>query len=242
MVTRSVLAALAGVALLSTTGCVVEDVGRTQHESTQIGAGKAESVRAEIDMGAGQLRVSGGATELMNADFTYNRVDWKPEVEYNGNSFRGLLTIRQGHEHDGTIHLGNNEYKWDLHFNDDMPLDLIVNCGAGEGRLDLSHLTLRELSVNMGVGEVDATLPPNPKRDFDVSIHGGIGQATLYLPTKVGVVAEASGGIGDIHTEGLHKHGDRWVNDVYEQSSSPITIHVQVEGGIGEIRLLATES
>lgn len=241
MAMRLVLAAAGGMAMLAMTGCVVEEVGKTEHETTHISLGKAESVRAELDMGAGELHVTGGATELLNANFAFNRQDWKPVVDYNGNSFRGLLTIRQGHDHDGGIHLGNNEYKWDLQFNNDIPIDLYVNCGAGEGRLDLSQLTLRALDVNMGVGEVEATLPPEPKRDYDVRIHGGIGEAVVHLPTKVGVVADASGGIGEIHTEGLHKHGGRWVNDVYEQSSSPITVHVQVQGGIGEIRLLATE-
>ena len=242
MITRSALPVIAGLTLLATTGCVVEEAGKTEHESTHIAVGKAESVRAELDMGAGELRIGGDATELLDADFTFNRRDWEPKVDYNGNSFRGLLTIRQGHDAGGGIHLGNNEYKWDLRFNNDMPLDLYVNCGAGEGNLDLSHLTLRDLDVNMGVGRVEANLPPDPKRDYDVRIHGGIGEAVLRLPTKVGVVADASGGIGDIQTEGLHKHGGRWVNDVYEQSTNSVTVHVQVQGGIGSIRLLTTGS
>jgi len=227
----------AALAFFVTAGCDIEvDHNEPRHELKTVDLGKAESVKAEIDMGAGELQVGGGATQLLNADFTYNQRDWKPNVEYNGNSFRGLLTIKQGHD-GGGVHLGNNTYKWDLRFNDDVPLDIDVNCGAGESKLDLSKLNLRGLDVNMGVGRVEATLPDASKRSYDVRVHGGIGEAVLHLPDKVGVVANATGGIGGIQAEGLHKRGDRWVNDAYD-NGNPVTVHVEVQGGIGQIRLL----
>jgi hypothetical protein len=235
-----ILAGAAACAFLTMTACTIdEDSGKTEHEARTVEAGKAESVRAEIDMGVGQLNIKGDAAKLLEAEFTYNRRDWRPEITYHGNSFRGLLNIRQGSHDGGGLHLGNNEYKWDLHFNNDIPLDIRVNCGAGEGNLDLAHLTIRDLDVNMGVGRVEAELPDEPKRDYDVRVHGGIGEAVLHLPSKVGVVADASGGIGGIQVDGLSKRGSRWVNPVYESGSSHITVHVQVQGGIGQIRLLA---
>ncbi|HZU28700.1 MAG TPA: toast rack family protein [Bryobacteraceae bacterium] len=241
MWTKCILVGSAACAFVAMTACTIdEDYGKTEHETKTVDVGKAESVRAEIDMGVGQLNIKGDASKLLEADFTYNRRDWKPDVTYNGNSFRGLLTIRQGDHGGGGVHLGgNNEYEWDLRFNDNIPLDIRVNCGAGEGNLDLQRLTIRDLDVNMGVGRVEAELPPEPKRDYDVRIHGGIGEAVLHLPSKVGVVADASGGIGGIQVEGLQKRGGRWVNDIYEKGASPVTVHVQVQGGIGQIRLLA---
>jgi hypothetical protein len=70
-----------------------------------------------------------------------------------------------------------------------------------------------------------------------VEIHGGIGQAIVDLPSSVGIVANASGGIGDIQVTGLEKHGGRWTNAAYEHS--PVTIHLDVHGGIGNITLRA---
>src|SRR5579884_852778 len=163
MWSKCIPAGVAVFAFLATTACVEDGDFKTRHESTSVDVGKAESVRAEIDMGAGELNVGGDAPKLLEANFTYSNPDWKPEVKYNGASFRGLLTIRQD-THGGGIHLGNNEYKWDLRFNDNIPLDILVNCGAGEGNLDLAHLTIRSLDVNMGVGRVEAELPSEPKR------------------------------------------------------------------------------
>jgi hypothetical protein len=53
----------------------------------------------------------------------------------------------------------------------------------------------------------------------------------------VGVYATGRGGIGEIHTEGLRRQGDHWVNDAYDDAK--VRIHLDVEGGIGEIRLIA---
>ncbi len=228
----------AGCLALGLAGCTFNDVPDrwTKHYRQTVDVGRAESVRAEVQMGTGQLRVEGGAGKLLDADFTYNHDDWKPEVTYDGGSFRGLLQIRQPK---GTSSMGHVNYSWDLRFNDAVPLDLDINCGAGESKLDLGALDLRGLVVDMGVGQVSTDLRGRPKRDYDVKINGGIGEADVYLPNTAGIVATAHGGIGGVHVEGLHKNGDRWVNDIYDNNTAKATIHVDVSGGIGQINLYA---
>jgi predicted membrane protein len=103
--------------------------------------------------------------------------------------------------------------------------------------LDLGELSLRRVNVEMGVGELRMDLRGTPKNDYAVSIHGGVGEATIYLPTGVGVEAEAEGGIGGIHTTGLEKRDGRYVNDALGHSKN--TVRLDVQGGIGEIRLIA---
>ncbi len=236
--TRGALAVLAACLALVAAGCVVNDSpdGWTKHFQQSVELGRAESVRADIDMGAGELHVGGGAAKLMEADFTYNREDWKPEVIYDGGSFRGMLTVKQPN---GNHFPGHVNYRWDLRFNDGVPLDLHINCGAGQSKLELGRLDLRSLEVNMGVGQIEADLRGRPKRDYDVKIDGGIGEAIVDLPDTVGIVADAKGGIGGIDVQGLHKSGDRWVNDIYENGRNVPTIHVAVNGGIGSIKLRA---
>ncbi len=237
--TRGALAVLAALLVLVSAGCTIDNNPDqwTRHSQVHLDLGRAESVRAEIDIGAGELRIRGGAEKLLDADFTYNHDDWKPEVVYDSGSFRGMLTIRQPSSHGHTM--GHTNYSWDLSFNDAVPLDLRVNCGAGEGRLDLGRLNLRSLDVNMGVGRIEADLRGRPRRDYDVKIDGGIGEALVYMPNTVAIVADAKGGIGGIDVQGLHKRGDRWVNDLYENGKTGPTIHVAVNGGIGSIKLRA---
>jgi hypothetical protein len=235
----AVLALVAAVLALAATllaGCNInmEHGGPPQHLTQSIELGKAEMVNVELKMGAGELRVEGGSPKLMDADFTYNLSSWKPIVHYESSSFRGTLTVEQPK---GFSAGPNVNYKWDLRLNNDVPLDVVAHLGAGEARMDLSHLTLRGVEVHMGVGELRLDLRGSPKRDYDVEVHGGIGEATIYLPTDVSVDAKASGGIGNISGRGLEKRDDHWVNP--NKMHAPVTVHMDVHGGIGNITMIA---
>jgi predicted membrane protein len=70
-----------------------------------------------------------------------------------------------------------------------------------------------------------------------VSINGGVGEATVRLPSDVGVYAEARGGIGEISAKGMHQDGSTYYNDAYRKS--PVTIKLDVHGGIGSIKLIS---
>ncbi len=207
--------------------------GPERTETRNVELDNSEEVRAELKMGAGELRVRGGAAKLMEARFVYHRLRMRPEVSYHASAFRGHLVV----EEPSGIHTAGNRYEWELAFNNQKPLDLEVNCGAGKSQLDLGELTLKRLNVEMGVGELRLDLRGEPKHDYSVSIHGGIGQATVYLPAGVGIEANAEGGIGGIHASGLEKHDGRYVNEAFGHAKT--TIRLDIEGGIGEIRLIA---
>jgi hypothetical protein len=226
-------ASLPWMLLLSGCGPDWSPPGPERTETRNVELDKSEEVRAELRMGAGELNVHGGATKLMEARFAYNRLRMRPEVSYRGGGFRGHLLV----EEPRGIHTGTNRYRWDVAFNDEKPLDLEINCGAGQSHLDLGDLSLRKVTVEMGVGELRMDLRGAPKNDYSVSIHGGVGEATVYLPAGVGIEAEAEGGIGGIHTTGLEKRDGRYVNDALGHAKT--TVRLDIQGGIGAIRLIA---
>jgi hypothetical protein len=89
--------------------------------------------------------------------------------------------------------------------------------------------------MNVGAGQVDADLTGDRKSDLTATFEGGVGEANIRLPKNIGVVVNASGGIGTIDARGLKHDGNEYVNDAY--GKSPVTIHLRVEGGIGRITL-----
>lgn len=227
--------ALVVTATLALGGCTWKfEPGPIEHFQKSIDLDKSEMSRVEIKMGAGELRVEGGSSKLMDADFQYDIPSWKPTVHYDASSFRSELLIEQPGHANAT---NNVFYKWDLHFNDKLPIDLVAHLGAGEAHLNLGTMNLRSLEVNMGVGQVELDLRGNPTRDYNVEINGGIGQAVVHLPSSVGIVATAAGGIGNIEVHGLEKRDGRWINAGHEHSA--VTIHLDVKGGIGNITLTA---
>jgi len=208
-------------------------VGELVEETQTVELGEAESVELDLDIGAGELKVQGGARELMEGYFVYNIERWKPEIEYSVAGNRGMLKVKQGECHGMTI--GKTRNKWNISVNNDIPLDIDVDFGAGEGNLDLRGLILNSLNIDMGVGELKLDLSGEQKQSLDVSIDGGVGSATIYLPVDVGVRVMVDGGIGSVNARGMIKRRDAYVNDAYGKTE--VTIDVDVDAGIGSIDL-----
>ncbi len=229
----STLAPILLALALGACGIDMAPSGPEQRETRSIHLDKAERVRAELKMSAGELNVRGGAAKLLDAGFTYNVAEWKPVIDYKNSGGIGDLTLEQR----GSSSIGGSrKNRWDLRFNDGVPIDLRVHFGAGEARLDLGSLSLRSVAVEMGAGSLRVDLRGAPREDYSVRIRGGVGEAVVYLPREVGVAATASGGLGDISVTGLQKKGDRYVNDAYENAK--VRIRVDVQGGVGSIKLI----
>jgi uncharacterized protein DUF2154 len=223
------------VPLFGVTGCdlTAPPVGSLQTESRSVQLGDAKSAQVEIKMRAGELKVAGGASGLLDGQFTYNVASWKPDVEYNVSSGKGRLTIQQSSGPGGTGHGARNE--WDLRFGNQVPIELTAELGAGRADLTLGSLALRQLRLEIGAGETVVDLTGDWKNDLEAHIQGGVGKATIRLPCEVGVRVKAQGGIGAINAHELKRDGEAYINDAYGKSRA--TLHVDVEGGIGEINL-----
>jgi hypothetical protein len=217
-----------------TQGGGTQQVGKLQHDSKSIDPEDARSARAQLKMGAGELNLTGGADALMEGEFSYNVSDWKPKISYDVSGEKGELVVKQGSAEGGGLS-GGARNEWDVSLNDELPTDLVVQMGAGESDLDLDSLTLTGLRLQMGAGKTTVDLTGDYAEDFDASIQGGVGEATVMLPSEVGVKAKAQGGLGKIDAEGLERVGDSFVNDAYGESD--VTLNVNVQGGVGEINL-----
>jgi N-terminal domain of toast_rack, DUF2154 len=209
------------------------ETGPLQEDPVKLELGKVERANVELNMGAGEMIVHPGATDLLNGKIEYNVVAMKPNVQFSVVGSHGTVTISQPeHANFG----GNPHYVWDLKLNDKVLVELAVKCGAGRAQLELGDLRLRQLQISMGAGQVDLDLRGKPREDYDVNISGGVGQATIHLPQGVGVSAEAHGGLGSISVTGLEKRGDHYENDLYDKAK--VNIRIKVEGGIGNIQII----
>jgi hypothetical protein len=220
------------------TGCTISSdtpLRPTHTDTFAVERDKSEFLRVNVTMKAGELRLSGGAAKFLEGSATSNLEASNPVVKYSSAAGHGNLSIEPPSSF--PANLGNAKYQWDVRLPDDIPVDLKVALGAGEAKLNAGSMSLRSVEVQMGAGRVDMDLRGNPVRNYDVRIRGGVGEAIVRLPKDVGIYATASGGLGSINVTGLRKVGDHWINDAYERARRQI--HVDVQGGIGEISLIA---
>jgi hypothetical protein len=232
---------------------------RTEAETVELGeAGAAE---VAVRFGAGRLEIDGGADGLMDATFTYNVDRWKPVVDYEIGDGEGRLSVRQP-ETTGDVLRSLSEVRneWELRFNEEVPLTLTVEMGAGEGILDLDDLTLNsftfrggagdvaidlsggtvsDLDITMGAGQVILDLRGDWQQDLSATIQGGVGAVEVKLPAGTGVRVEVRGGLGEVQARGLSQSGSVYTNAAY--GSSEVTLDIVVQGGIGSVMLEVEE-
>jgi len=202
-------------------------------DSQTIDLQSAKTVTANIDMPSGTIDLAGGASKLLDANFTYRDRDGKPQTNYTISKDEGILDITQ--ENPSHVHLAGAGNDWRLRFSGGVPLDVNLNLGAGKGNVNLQGLDVHHADLKVGAGHLDLDLTGPRKSDIHVDIEGGVGTAVIRLPRNIGVRVHASGGLGDVSSGGLHHDGDDYTNDAV--GKSPNTIYVSVNGGVGQVTL-----
>jgi hypothetical protein len=160
-----------------------------------------------------------------------------------------------------------NELRSEIRLNAGLPLDLDINGGVGESRIDLSALKVTALDVNGGVGRVQLTLPASSSTidarvqvgvgEIDLTvpggaavtarIKGGVGSTKLTLPLDAAVRVEAHGGVGDVslpsrfqRVSGSEEGFSLGKSGVWETpgyAAAQQQIHITYDGGVGELRV-----
>ena len=113
-------------------------------ETQTVDLDSASSARVQIEFTAGELKVEGGASRLMDASFRYNVADWKPQVKYSENGTQGELLVSQAWS--SKFMVGEELInEWTIQFSNDVPIDLTIKKVAGNAKLDLGALNLTKL-------------------------------------------------------------------------------------------------
>ncbi len=234
MKTTKLLLVLGLIAAVLLGGCnSIARVGPLRSESKSVELGNNRSVSTQIHFGAGDLHVTGGAEKLLEADFTYNVAKIKPEVKYTN----GTLVVQQ----DDTWSLpdlrGIEDFRneWDLRLNDEVPMDLRLDIGAGTGNLQLAGLSLTGLDISLGIGVYTIDLSGDWAHNLDVTINPGAANLTLRLPKQVGARVKVEEGPHTIDTTGLRQDGNVYTNDAYDVAG--VTMRVNIDSGPGQIFL-----
>lgn len=197
----------------------------------------ATSVRVEVGIDDGELRLGGGSASLMDGEFSYNVDAWRPRVDYAVQDGTGTLRLRQGSDAAFLAPWDQDEVEnsWDVRLVGETPIDLEVELGAGTSTLTLGDLDLTGFDLEAGVGATTVDFTGVNSRNLIASVEGGDGPMTLTLPQDVGVEVTVEGRTGNIDAGNLRKDGAVYVNDAY--GTAPVTLRITIEPGDGRVAL-----
>ena len=230
--------------------------GKDFKEKKSVNRGEASFVNVQIAFWGGYIDVSGGAKDLIDAQFEYSDIEWKPEVAYRLKDKIGNLKVSMPDVGDD-ININDEDInQWDIQLNNDIPMDLSIKLGGGEGFYDLNNLKMNSLEIKLGGGKLDIDLKNSslPRLDFkavageatvdlsgkwnndlDADFVCGFGELNLKLPKNISVSVKASGIMGNVEAPGFSKDGSTYTNDAYRKTK--VTLYIDIFGGIGNVNL-----
>ena len=115
-----------------------------------------------LKIGAAKVDLSGGAKGLVDGSIVYNVIDWKPIVTRTDTD----LEISQGKVSNvGGVNVGDIKNEWTLKFSDKAPINLSIDAGAYQGKMDFTGVPLKSLVIKDGASDnvvsFDAVNPVN---------------------------------------------------------------------------------
>jgi len=226
------LGVVMGTSVFVLSGCFSFIPSKMQEEAILVEKDKAKALEVDIDLGVGEMNVTGGAKEWVEGTANYNIKKLAPQVNYNLRGDTGDIEIK--HKGSTKLSLANIKNTWAIQLNDDIPMDLTVETGASLANLDLQGLQLEKLDIDAGVGDLTVNLGGDWQKSFTANIETGVGQTTVIVPSKVGVKLTTEKGIGSSTIEGLISKGKGvFVNEAYEKAD--VVLEINSELGVGDI-------
>jgi hypothetical protein len=118
-------------------------------------------VDVKIGMGAGKLELSGGADKLIQGEIRYNVPLWRPEVKRLSDR---LEVTQKGDNNFSGLPDKDVVNEWKLKLGK-TPMNLTLEAGAYDGKLDLGGVPLRDLEIKDGASNVELDFSqPNPEK------------------------------------------------------------------------------
>jgi Cell wall-active antibiotics response LiaF, C-terminal/LiaF transmembrane domain len=183
-----------------------------------------------INHGAGRLKISSGAgiTNLLEGSFRggVDRKDHQQEDHFD-------LTLSVP-SHFFFWSWGSYGLNWDIKLNSQVTLDLDVNFGAGESRMDLSDLDINHLVLKTGVSGSDIILPSREGITY-VRIESGISGVNLHVPQDVAARIKTETGLAGVTIDRQRFPRQGGVSQSPEYDSAMRKIEIKISTGIGAV-------
>lgn len=209
-------------------------VARTEAISEDLKGNERATV--EIRFGTGNLNVNAlteGSSQLIRGS-----VDLSPNESLNKNYSGSNGAAHYTLESRGSLVIGpvlstNNQKKWNLGLNRDVPLDLRISSGASQSILDLTGLNVTRFELNGGVGQVTVKLPV--RGSYTGQIDSGVGQMIIMAPQGLAARVLIESGLGGVDAPGFQKSGKYYTIGNYNTAENRADI--KVTAGVGQIVL-----
>ncbi len=130
----------------------------------------------------------------------------------------------------------NNGFPWILKINDDLLMNLEVDQGVGQQKLDLSRLNLPDFKINLGVGSMEIILPA--EEAFNGKIECGIGEMIVRVPKGISLKIKLDSAISSTEFPDNYSKQGEWIYSPGAESDVNASM-LEISNPIGSIKILS---
>jgi hypothetical protein len=188
----------------------------------------ATALTLGVSLGAGDLTVSGGSAALVDARVTGGEMRVRTERR------DGRVEVDIDPEHE--IDLFPSGVELDVAVASDVPVDLQVEAGAGDLRVDMRGLRVTRAQVEAGAGDITVVLP-TPQGEVAVRVESGAAEITIEVPDGVEVRISVSGGAVSTDSDNARLRVDAGRAETSGYASASDRVTVTVEAGAASVHI-----
>jgi hypothetical protein len=203
-----------------------------QVETTQIDGPSTDGVReaeARIDVGAARLILGPGSKRTtVTGTFESRRT---PTIDHQTSDDRYRLQVSQeGGWYFFPSNLGRDELNLELATG--IPWKIDVNTGAADVDIDLSDVTLADLTIDAGASSVDLTVGRDViESGASVLVDGGAGSYHVRLPEELDIRLNVDAGVSSVDVDS----GFRRSGDDYRHEGDGNELQVRLKAGVSSV-------
>jgi hypothetical protein len=207
-----------------------------QDDGLRAPPGSAGRARIRLHHGAGRLVVGGGAApdELVAGTFT-GGLDWRTRRE--GDLLRADLSTPASAWRTVVPWAWQGGLNWECRLSDALPLELDLEIGANEARLDLRDLRVTDLRLEAGASSTEVVLPARAGHTR-ARLEAGAASLTVRVPEGVAARIRAEGALAgiDVDTARFPRAGGAYQSLDYDTAANRVDLKVSAAVGSVSVR------
>jgi hypothetical protein len=203
------------------------DAEPAQDVTVLLDGAKEASVRLEY--GAGTVRINGTtkASELLAGKF--DAMNLRTKKDGDKLTVRLSTSVEQSISHVFPWNWSRNRRQWDFALNPNVPIDLRLESGASDTRIDLSDTKVTKLVIETGASSTFVTMPRNAGFT-KASISGGAASFDVRVPEGVAARIRVESGLGSVNVDQKRfpRVGNHYQSPDYDTAANKVELKMEV--------------
>lgn len=194
----------------------------------------ANLVKLKLEHAAGRLTIGpgAGADELLRGSFAGGV---RSRVRRRDAEVRVTLAVPSRNWFDLPF-VGLGGLAWNLELSPELTYELDIKTAAGESRLELGDLQVRQLRLQTGASSTQAELPAVVDRGR-VEIEAGVASVELHVPPEVAARVSSEVGLAAVEVDGRRFPLTNGAHQSRDFETADRRLEIQIQAGVGSVKV-----